>query len=401
MSLPNQGHPDNEQHWTQITDQALRKRVQNRMSQRKHRNKVRQQFDNATATEPLDHLADDMIVGNGFPSQTLTSSDNASVHLQPPASQDVNFGDLQAPPVGPLDSWSAVDAFDNMDLGATDFVRSSTLASSPTSSWSVSGQSTAQTPSMISDTSLSPISPNPGFPPLAGPSSALPGPQWRVVGVQEVGSPNQGRNVQAAAAGHPRSTVMSAPTSTTNMPVMPQTYNPPAPYHQQATNVLSSQNMSYNTQIFHNRGGGSTSGCGQCGCHGSHHHSRPSPPLEHGAVTPVTVTNSTAPDPACSGSAFDLSRYGIDINHLLDSPNSQIPNNNNNNGPRVIYIDEHHRELVNHHLHCNQNCGHNAPRIPQEATQFILQQSPHQGSNLGNGQGRVVVVYVQNTNYGA
>ncbi|KAL8783269.1 MAG: hypothetical protein Q9213_004745 [Squamulea squamosa] len=401
MSLPNQAHLDNEQHWTQITDQALRKRVQNRMSQRKHRCKVRQQLDNANEAEPTSYLIDDTSLGNDVAPQTLfTPSDNASVHLQSPVLRDVIFGDSQPPSTGPLDAWSHCDAFDAVDLGATDLLHFPPSASSPTSSWSVSGQSTTQTPSTMSDTSFPPVLPNSGFPAQALPSSALPGPQWRVVGVQDFGSHNQGYNVQAAATGNPVSRTMSAPMSISSMPIIPQTYNSPGPYRQEGTNDLSSQSMSYNTQKPHCRGG-STSSCGQYGCHGSHHHSRPPLPLDHGVFAPATAMNPTAPDPACSGSAFDLSRYGIDINSLLGSPTPQMDNNNNNNGPRVIYVDEHQREQINHRFHCNQNCGHSAPRIQQEATQIVPQQSPRLGSNVGHGQGRVVVVYVQNTNHSA
>ncbi|CAO2655092.1 Nn.00g101560.m01.CDS01 [Neocucurbitaria sp. VM-36] len=41
MPLPNQRRSSGEEDWTQITDSRLRKRIQNRLSQRKHREKIR------------------------------------------------------------------------------------------------------------------------------------------------------------------------------------------------------------------------------------------------------------------------------------------------------------------------------------------------------------------------
>ncbi|KAL8935799.1 MAG: hypothetical protein Q9216_005251 [Gyalolechia sp. 2 TL-2023] len=81
MPTPDPTFQHSDEDWTQITQPRLRKRVQNRVSQRKHRNKVRQQRANSidagnTASAPVN------APGHWPPSSALSSNDPSSVGKQ-------------------------------------------------------------------------------------------------------------------------------------------------------------------------------------------------------------------------------------------------------------------------------------------------------------------------------
>ena len=117
-------------------------------------------------------------------------------------------------------------------------------------------------------------------------------------------------------------------------------------------------------------------------------------PLEHGASAPATAMapaplSSTSPSPS-----FDLSEFGIDINNLPEPPIAQV----NNNGVRVVYMDERHRQNSNHYSHQGHICGNTSLQSQPQATQHMPQQTTRREPSAGQGQERVVLVYVQSTN---
>ncbi|KAL8964849.1 MAG: hypothetical protein Q9197_006781 [Variospora fuerteventurae] len=104
--------------WTQITQPRLRKRVQNRVSQRKHRNKVRQQRANSTDAEQVLSAPNDPT--NYWPPYSSLASDGMSHdcleehHLQNyvPSQQQ-----LLHPTISP--DYGGFEAFDCTNFGAS------------------------------------------------------------------------------------------------------------------------------------------------------------------------------------------------------------------------------------------------------------------------------------------
>ena len=332
--------------------------------------------------------------GNSIPPQPLFHpNEDQSWQTHKQAFSDVSYGQPQAAIPGFLDSWNELDGLNATNLGNSDFANPSSLTSSPASSWPVSGPSTAQTPSSLSDTSFSPVISEPRFPPLARTDSALPGPQWRVGGVQKLDSSDR-EHVQAATAGCSRSMTTPAPVPPSRTPMSPQTGIGPSPHRLQQTNQQTNRPSSNQSmQALHNNHL-STQPCLQCGYYNPQAYSTPPIPFEHGASTPATALTPTPLSQTTPSPGFDLSGYGIDINNLPDPTIAQV----NNNSARVVHVDERHRRNSSHDSHHGHICGSIPLQSQQQVTQPMLQQATRRESNAGQGQERVVLVYLQSAN---
>ena len=119
----------------------------------------------------------------------------------------------------------------------------------------------------------------------------------------------------------------------------------------------------------------------------------PAKQFEHGAEAPAIAIaiNPALLSPTTPAPGLDLSEYGIDIINLRYPPIAQV----NNNGARVFHVDECHRQNSSHYSHH----GHTCESDPMQSyTQHTPQQAMHRESNMGRGQERVVLVYLQSTN---
>ncbi|KAI4162867.1 MAG: hypothetical protein LQ342_003584 [Letrouitia transgressa] len=109
-----------EEDWTKVTDPRLRKRVQNRVSQRKHRNKVRQQQTGSGDANARQYAGDE--ITNSSASVTdqqlwLTNREPPQFDQASESSLDI-YDHLPAIPDS-LDGWNAIDstAIGNLDPG--------------------------------------------------------------------------------------------------------------------------------------------------------------------------------------------------------------------------------------------------------------------------------------------
>ena len=279
------------------------------------------------------------------------------------------------------DSWNGLDNLTSMSLGTCDFANPPWLKSSPATSWPISGTSTARSPTSLSDISFSPVLPDPGLATVAGTGSTLPGAQWRVLGVQKLDSSDQG-HIQAVTARCSRSMTLPIPAPPLKAPMSPQMGIRPSTHHLQQTSGPSPNQSMENSHKDHL----STQPCLRCGYHNPHSYARPAITFEHGASIAATAVTPAPLSQKFPCPGFGLSEYGIDTGNLAEPPIVQV----NSNGPRVVHLDE---QNSSHY----SIWGSTPSSSHQQVTQRVPQQATRQESNAGQGQEKVVLVYLQST----
>ncbi|KAL9614914.1 MAG: hypothetical protein Q9167_000656 [Letrouitia subvulpina] len=118
MAPPVMSHTEEEEDWTKVTDPRLRKRVQNRVSQRKHRNKVRQQQTERSDADGGQPTEDEIITAcaSGTNQQFLLTNE-VPPQLNQASVSSLDIYDHVPTIPDSLDSWNAIDdtAFGTLD----------------------------------------------------------------------------------------------------------------------------------------------------------------------------------------------------------------------------------------------------------------------------------------------
>ncbi|KAL8662342.1 MAG: hypothetical protein Q9202_004800 [Teloschistes flavicans] len=146
MSMSEAALTEDELDWTKITQPRLRKRLQNRVSQRKHRKKVRQNL----GVEPEPGQSSSAVVGvdnNTIPPQPFFhTTEGQPLPLQGPPDGSVGYGE-DASTSDLANTWTGLDRVDTTNMEFDGFSYPPSLPSSSASLWPMNGPTVAPTPS--------------------------------------------------------------------------------------------------------------------------------------------------------------------------------------------------------------------------------------------------------------